>query len=410
MAEAPGRPFAGLRIIDFTGHIAGPAVTKLLADYGAEVIIVESETYLSTSGGSRHTGPPGVSSINTAYMHNTYNPNKLSVTLDLTRSEGRALVKQLIAISDVFAANRLPAFLAKFELTYDDVRALRPDIIYVTMPTMGTGGPRSAYKGVGWTIAAMAGLNAISGFEDRPPASPSPTAYPDSTSNPLHTAVALLAALRHRRRTGRGQMIELSQYESTVCWTGPSLLHYMVNGKVTQRTGNQHPGASPHDVYRCLGEDSWCAIGVFNNEQWQALCKVIGQPEMATQGEYATLLARQAHPDGLRGSIEAWTLDRQAEDVMRSMQAAGVPCTVVNDHRRLLQEDSQREARGWSAEVDHPELGKTLLQGWGFGMPGVAPAVKRAPLLGEHNDYVFQDVLGMSEPEMNSFIVDGILR
>lgn len=409
MAAAAGRPFAGLRIIDFTGHIAGPAVTKMLADYGAEVIVVESETYLTTSGGSRHSGPPGMSSVNTAYMHNTYNPNKLSVTLDLTRPQGRALVKQLIAISDIFAANRLPAFLEKFELTYDHVRALRPDIIYVTMPTMGAGGPRSFYKGVGWTIQAMAGLNTISGFGDRPPASPTPGAYPDSTSNPLHTAVALLAALRHRRRTGRGQMIELSQYESTVCWTGPSLLQYTVNGKVMQRTGNYYPGAAPHDVYRCRGEDRWCAIAVFTTEQWHALCTVIGRPELATQSDYATLLARQAQAEGLRSSIESWTCERQAEDVMRTMQAAGVPCTVVNDFKRLLQDPQLRARRLW-AEVEHPELGRTLVQSWGFRMPGLSPAVKRAPLLGEHNDYVFQDVLGMSEEEINSYIVDGTLR
>jgi benzylsuccinate CoA-transferase BbsF subunit len=409
MAAMPDRPFAGLRIVDFTGHVAGPAVTKMLADYGAEVIVIESETYLATSGGSRHSGPPGMSSVNTAYMHNTYNSNKLSVTLDLTRPRGRALVREIIAVSDIFAANRLPAFLKKFELTYDDVRAIRPDIIYFNMPTMGAGGPRSFYKGVGWTIQAMAGLNTLSGYGDRPPASPTPGAYPDATSNPWHTAVALLAALRHRGRTGRGQQIELSQYESTVCWTGPSLLEYAANGRVMSAAGNDCPGAVPHDVYRCRGDDRWCTIAAFTEEQWRAICRTIGRPELATFPEYATPLARRAHAEGIRAAIEAWTGEREPEEVMRAMQAAGIPCAAVNDYRRLL-DDPQLQARQAWTEDEHPELGKILVQGWGFQISGVSPAATRAPLLGEHNDYVLQGVLGLSEETINSHIVDGVLR
>lgn len=410
MGQGMRRPYAGVRVLDFSGHIAGPAATKMLADYGAEIIIVESEVYLATSGGSRHVGPPGKSPVNTAYMHNSYNPNKLSATVNLTHAEGREVVKQLIAISDVIIFNRLPEFLKKYELTYEQVRELRPDIIYISMPTMGADGPRSFYKGVGWTIQAMAGLNALSGYADRPPASPSPSAYPDCSSNPLHTSVAILAALRYRSQTGQGQYVELSQHESTVCWTGEAVLQYTTNGTVKERSANRVREAAPHDVYRCHGEDRWCAISVSTDEQWRALCQIMGRCDLEDHPDYATLLGRKAHEDELRGIVEAWTSGRVAEDVMEMLQAAGVPCAALNDVERLVRQDPQLKERGLWSEVDHPELGKTLVESWGFRFMSLTPLARRAPLLGEHNDYVFLDLLGLAEEGVNAFIVEGIFR
>lgn len=404
------RPFAGVRVVDFSGHIAGPAATKMLADYGAEIVLVESEVYLSTSGGSRHVGPPGQSPVNTAYMHNSFNPNKLSVTVNLTHAEGRAVVRQLIAISDVIIFNRLHEFLRKYELTYEQVHELRPDIIYVSMPTMGEGGPKSFYKGVGHTIQAMAGLNMLPGFPDRPPVSPGNFAYPDCSSNPLQASVAILAALHYRSRTGRGQFIELSQHEATVCWTGEAVLQYTANGSVKERSANRVPEAAPHDVFRCRGEDRWCAISVSSDEQWRALCQIMERCELEDHPDYATLLGRKAHEDELRGIVEAWTSERVAEDVMEPLQAAGVPCAALNDVERLVRQDPQlRERRQW-AEVEHPELGKTLVDTWGFRFSGLTPKTRRAPLLGEHNDYVFLDLLGLAEEGVNEFMVEGIFR
>jgi benzylsuccinate CoA-transferase BbsF subunit len=403
-------PLAGVRVTDFTSLAAGPAASKVLADFGAEDIIIESEAQLSRSGGSRQAGPPGRSPVNTGYFHNKFNPNKLSITVDLFRPEGRSIVRELIAISDIFIANRLPRVLEQFELTYAAVREIRPDIIYVTMPTMGTGGPRSFYSGVSWGIQAMAGLNMISGFPDRPPSSPSPFSHPDVSCNPLHTAVAVLAALRYRGQTGRGQQIELSQYESTVCWTGPAVLQYTANQQTMERSANELPGAAPHDVYRCRGEDMWCAISVFTDAQWQALSRVVGRPELADHPDYATLLARKAHEGELRGVIEPWTAERDADEVMQTLQRAGIPCMVLNDYERLLRGDPQLKARGLWTEVEHPELGTSLVEGWGFRLPQTPPPVRRAPLLGEHNDYVFQGLLGMSEEQVNMYLVGDVLR
>lgn len=404
-------PLAGIRVVDFSLLAAGPAASKMLADYGADVILVESEESIASSGGSRQQGPPGKSPINTAWFHNKYNPNKRSITLDLSQPAGQEIIKRLVAVSDIFLANRRPQVLEKLGLSYESLSSVKPDLIYLTMPTMGAGGKRSFYGGVSWGIQAMAGLNMISGYADRPPTSPSPYSHPDVSCNPLHAVVSILAALRHRRRTGQGQMIELSQYESTICWTGAALLHYTVNGQLLDRTENRHPGAAPHDVYRCDGDDRWCAITVFTDTQWWALCQTIGRAELADDPRYATLLARKTHEADLVGIIEPWTSTRIAEDVMRTLQEAGVPCAAVNNFEQLLRGDPGLRHWGLWSEVDHPELDKALVERWGFHLsksPEAPP--ERAPLLGEHNDYVYQEVVGLTEDEVNDYLVQGVFR
>lgn len=404
-------PLEGIRVVDFSLLAAGPAASKMLADYGAEVILVESETNIAVSGAGRQTGPAGRSPINTSYFHNKFNTNKSSVTIDLASPRGHDVMLRLISVSDVFIANRRPQVLEKLGLSWPALQAARPELIYLTMPTMGAGGPRSFYGGVSWGIQAMAGLNMISGFADCAPSSPSPYSHPDVSCNPLHAAVAVLAALRHRRLTGVGQMIELSQYESSICWTGPALLQYTANGTIMERTENRHPSAAPHDVYRCRGEDSWCAISVFTDGQWDALCDVIGRPEVAGDPKYTTHLARKAHESEFRELIEPYTSQRRAEEVMQVLQAVGVPCSTVNNFDQLLHTDPQLLERSLWTEVEHPELGAALVERWGFRLSNVAPTPpRRAPLLGEHNDVVFQDIVGMTEDEVNDLIVEGVLR
>jgi benzylsuccinate CoA-transferase BbsF subunit len=410
MSEAQ-MPLAGLRVVDFSLLAAGPLTSKLLADYGAEVILVESETNIASSGGSRQAGPPGKSPINTAWFHNKYNPNKLSVTIDLSLPEGQEVMHRLVAISDVFIANRRAQVLEKLGVGYEALKKVRPDLIYLTMPTMGEGGKRSFYGGVSWGIQAMAGVNMISGLPDRMPTSPSPYSHPDVSCNPLHAVVSILAALRHRRRTGEGQMIELAQYESTICWTGPAILQYTANNTLMPRTANRHPLAAPHEVYQCLGDDKWCAISVFTDEQWRGLCATIGQPQLADDPAFATLSARQANEEQLRGPIEAWTSERTAEEVTAQLQRAGVPSGPVNNFEQLLRVDPQLKERQLWTEVEHPELDTALIERWGFRLSrGAAAPPLRAPLLGEHNDLVFQEIVGLSEDEINDYIVQDVFR
>ena len=410
MAAAPFLPLKGIRVVDFATLAAGPACAKMLADYGAEDVLLESETQLAKAGGSRQNGPPGMSPVNTAYFHNRFNPNKMSLTVNLAQPEGKRIVRQLIAISDVFIANRLNRVLQQFDLTYEALRAIRPDIIYLTMPTMGANAPRSFYSGVSWGIQAMAGLDMISGYPDRPPSSPSPLSHPDVSCNPLHAVVAILAALRHRRRTGQGQKIELAQYESSINWTGPAVLQYTVNGTLMGRPANHSASAAPHDVYRCRGEEQWCAIEVSSDDQWSALCRVVGREDATNDPRFATLAARRAHTDELRTLIEAWTSLQDVDATMLALQAAGVPCGALNNHDRLLNHDPQLRERGLWTELPHPELGSTLIERWGFKLSEDPPPARRAPLLGEDNDYVLQGLIGLSEEEVNMHLVSDVLR
>lgn len=408
-SESP--PLAGVRVLDFTQYAAGPLAAKFLADYGAEVILIESEAYITTGGGSRQKGPPGLAPVNTAYFHNKMNSNKLSTTIDLTQPSGGEIVKRLIGVSDVLIANLRPHVLEQWGLSYEAVRELRPEIIYLTMPTMGAGGPRSFYGGFSWGIQAMAGLNAISGYADRPPASPTPYSHPDVSCNPLHAMVAIMAALRHRRRTGEGQLIELSQYESTICWTGPAVLQYTANGTLVEPSENRHPQAAPHDVYRCQGEDNWCAIAVFDDRQWRALCGAIGRPELVDHPSYVAAAARKEHESDFPAILEPWTSQRSELEVMHSLQAVGVPAAAVSSLEHVLRRDPQLKHREVWTEVQHPELGTALAEDWAFRFASIKRVPpRRAPLLGEHNDYVFLELLRMEEDEVNQGIVEGVLR
>ncbi len=411
MANDVKRPLDGVRVVDFTQHAAGPLAAKLLADYGAEVIQVESETYLEAGGGSRQTGPAGLSPVNTAWFHNKMNTNKLSATIDLTQPGGRDVVKRLLAVSDVMIANLRPHVLENWGLTYDVLAELNPRLIYVTMPTMGAGGPRSFYGGVSWGIQAMAGLNLMSGYPDRPPISPSPYSHPDVSCNPLHAAFAILAALRHRRKTGKGQLIELSQYESTVAWLGLGVLTYSANGVGLPQAANDNPRAAPHDVYHCAGDDRWCAVAVYTDQQWARLCEAIGRTDLVAHKAFATVAARRARPEQLREIIEAWTGSRPAEEVMRTLQERGVPAAVVDKFSDLVHHDPQLQHRKTWVELEHPELPSVLAEDWGFKL-SASPRVerRRAPLLGEHNEYVFQQVLQMAEEEMDMLLVEEVLR
>jgi len=250
----------------------------------------------------------------------------------------------------------------------------------------------------------------VSGYPDLPPSSPSPYSHPDVSCNPLHAVVAILAALRHRRRTGQGQLIELAQYESTICWTGPAILQFTVNGRLAQRPGNAHPLAAPHDTYRCAGEDAWCAIAIFDETQWKALCRTIERLDLVADPAYASAQARRERESELRDVIQSWTSERTPEQAMSALQHAGVPCAALNDFEGLLRGDPQLRARGLWTEVDHPELGKALIEGWGFKTADPPPESRRAPLLGEHNDLILQEILGLSEEEVNRQFAADVLR
>ncbi|MBI4333253.1 MAG: CoA transferase [Chloroflexi bacterium] len=405
-------PFEGLRVLEFTAAVVGPYVGKILADYGAEVIIVESRLKYQTRRMAREPGRVARdrTSLNLGHLFNKVATNKLAVTINLGTPQGIGLVRKLVPAADVVIDNFTPRVLERWGLTYGELTRLNPDIIMLRMPTVATSGPYKNQTSVSWNLLAMSGLNYMSGYPDRPPISPSRYSYPDESSSFLCSALALLSALYHKARTGRGQYVEVSLYESSLTLSGLGLFEYMVNGQLPARAGNQVPYAAPHGVYRCRGEDRWCAIAVLSDDEWRSLCRAIGQEQLAGKPEFSTRAERLKHAAELDVIVENWTGQRKAEDVMKLLQAAGIAAGVVQNVQDLLNDPQLRRRRYWKESI-HPEAGKLTGAEWGFRL-SAAPHTRneRPPLLGEHNDYVLGKLLGLPEEEINKLIVEGVLQ
>jgi benzylsuccinate CoA-transferase BbsF subunit len=401
-------PLAGLRVADFSWFGAGPIAARTLADYGAEVVRVESETRIDSL---RVVQPfaVGKTGYNVSGYYNNYNAGKMNFTLNLNQPRGRELAYELIRWADVFLTNFTPRVVERWGLTYDELVKVKPEIIAVYQPMQGFDGPHRDFLGFGAVLGPVTGYSHLSGFANRPPVGLG-TNYPDYVINPGHTVVAIMAALRHRRKTGRGQHIELAQMESAVSPLGPALMDYTVNGRVQDRAGNRLPHAAPHGAFPCAGEDRWCVIAVFADEEWYALCDVAGHPEWRDDPRFATLLARKENEDELEGLLSDWTRAKSAEEVMESLQAAGVPAGVVQDAEDMLDKDTHLKERGYYVYLDHPEAGRTAYDGSGFRL-SKTPGSLRSPacMLGEHTHYVAKDILKLDDEEIAQLIIDQVL-
>lgn len=397
-------------MLDFTWAVAGPLCSKLLADHGAQIVRVESVNKPCVLRVSSSPVAAGKTGMNVNAEFNKVNAGKLSVLLNMNHAEGKAIARRLVELSDVVLDNLTPHNIEKWGLTYDALVRIKPDIISVSMPAMGSTGPHQGYRAWGGQIEAGSGLDTITGFPHRPPVG-SGTAYPDYSCNPYHTVIAILSALRYRRRTGCGQRIELRQHESTVCFLGSSILDYTANGHVQTREGNKSSQHAPHNVYRCKGADRWCAISVTTDGEWRALGRAMGDPAWAQDPGFASAAGRKANEEELDSRVEGWTSQTEAGEVMRLLQAIGVAAGVVQNAGDLLTRDPQLRSREFFFEPEHPEAGKTLVMGSSFRFSSVSSdPPRRSPLFGEHNDFVFQEMLGMTEEAVNEGMVRGAIQ
>ena len=385
-----------LRVIDFTWVLAGPFATRILADYGAEVIKVQSKV---TTGGTE---------LNTSGYFNTWNRNKLSITLNLSKPQGVELAKKLVQISDVLIENFSPRVMRNWGLDYDTLRGIKPDLIMLSMSGMGQTGPWRDYTAFGATIQAFSGMTYLTTFPGRSPLGLG-YAYADHIAG-LMGALAILEALEYRQRTGEGQYIDLSELEAMSTLLGTAILDYGVNGRIASPLGNRpaHPVAAPCGAYRCKGEDRWCAIAVFTEEEWEAFCGVLGYPSWTKDRRFATLLSRVKNSDQLDRLVEEWTRDHTAEEVMALLQRAGVAAGVVQDAADLSK-DPQLKARGFFVEADHPILGKVSFDRSPIKLFDTPAQLERAaPLLGQDNEYVYCRLLGMSEAKFKRYIEEDV--
>jgi crotonobetainyl-CoA:carnitine CoA-transferase CaiB-like acyl-CoA transferase len=334
------------------------------------------------------------------------NSSKRSITVNAKHEEGLKLVKQLIAHADLVTNNFTPGVMEKLGLGYDVLKSIKRDIVFASMSMQGMTGPERDYLGYGLIIGAMTGFQHLTGLPEREPAGTG-TNYPDHIPNPTHAAFAILAALRHKRRTGEGQYIDIAQTEPTLALLGPWLMNYTVNGVIDNRRGNSHPEMAPHGVYPCLGEDRWIAIAAADDEQWAALRRTLGLPDKA---RWATMQGRLADRDALDRAIAECTREKNANALMEQLQAAGVAAGAVNDARDVLRHDAQLAARGHWVELDHPEMGKSVYNSAPFRFSDAQSAPSSAaPLLGQHTREICEEMLGLSNEEIERLVACGAL-
>jgi len=404
-------PFKGLRVLEFTSAVSGPYVGKILADYGAQVIVVESRSTRKTGGMAREPGPKAKdrTSMNLGHLYNKVATNKLSVAVNLSTPKGIELIKKLVRVTDVIIDNFAPRVLERWGFTYENLSAINQNIIMLRMPTVATTGPFKNQTSSSWNMVAMSGLNSMSGNPGRLPVCTSRYSYADESSSCFNAALTLLSALHWRNQTGEGQYLEASQLEGILALAGLGIFEYMVNGQQPSPKGNRSEYAAPHGVYRCLGNDRWCAISVGTEGEWQAFCAAAGLNDLIKKPEFSTLSERLAHAEDLDRIVESWTAQLTAEDVMQKLQASGVAAGVVQNVADLVDKDPQLKARSYWKESVHPEAGRLVGAGWGFKLSAASPLNGRPPLMGENTDYVLGQVLGMSEDEINELIVEGVL-
>lgn len=414
-------PLAGIRVADFCWMGVGAMATRLLADYGAEVIRIEDRSRLDMPRRLPlyKDGPPRAygdedpdPDPDKGGLFNNYNRNKLGVTIDMRVPEGRAVAERLIAASDVVTENFAPGVMERWGLTEERVRQLRPEVIYARMSGFGHSGPHAHYRSYGPVVQAVSGLTHISGLPGEQPSGWG-LSYMDSQAA-YYNSAALLMAVFARDLTGRGTDIDVSAVEAGVEVLGPLLLDVAVNDRVTRTDdfplGNrlEHPPAAPHGVYPARGEDRWVAIAVFDDDEWWALVGVLGSPAWTGDPRFATVGGRHRHQDDLDAHLAAWTAGRDRHEVMHTLQAAGVRAAAVQDARDLAETDPQIAHRGTFFQLDHPVIGPALFEGDAFRAHGVvADHWRSAPLLGEDNEHVFGDLLGLGADERAALVAAG---
>lgn len=398
------RALEGIKIVDFSWALAGPIMTKFLADYGATVVKIESREhpcFTRTSGPykDKKAGPD-----TTGYFA-FFNSNKYSMVLELDKPKGLEVAKRLIAWADVVVENFAPGKMAKLGLDYKHIQKIKPDIVMISSSGLGQTGDLSKLPIGGNWLVALTGFSWLSGWPDRDSVQPFGV-YNDFIA-PRYGVVAILAALLHKKRTGKGQYIDLSQLETGIQFLMAPLLDSIVNKRNPGRMGNASPHAAPHGVYPCLG-GSWCAIAVFDDNDWKALCNVMGNPSWSEKQEFVTLLDRKQNEDKLNEFMSEWTIKVNAEKVMELLQEKGIAAGVVKNPEELL-EDPQLRHRNQFWILDHKGIGKYPHLGEAAVMSKTpARPEMPSPCLGEHVQYVCKEFLNMSDEEFVELVNERI--
>ncbi|MEW6142340.1 MAG: CoA transferase [Chloroflexota bacterium] len=389
------KALAGVHVVGFELAQAGPMTTSFLAAYGAEVIRIESQKHLDWH---RQIGP-FLGDVNNpdrscCFLH--ANPGKMSMTLNLKHEHAMKVIRRIISWADVVVDTFAGGVMERLGLGYNDMVKIKPAIIMLSSDTYGHSGPFAGTPSYGVPLTALSGLPHITGAPDQMPQFPG-FAITDFII-PRTNVLAIVSALDYRRKTGKGQYIDASQFECTIPLLTPVILELEANGVDAGRIGNHSRYGAPHNVYRCRGEDRWCAISVFTDQEWWSLCEVMSNPALASEPRFATLSHRLENQDELDRIVEAWTMTHPAEEVMETLQNAGIACGVLQTGRDLAG-DPQLKYDNFYREIDHPGAGVFSYSGMAANLSRTPYEITRAPNLGEHNEFVCRNVVGLSDEE-----------
>jgi len=407
-SAGPGRGVcAGLKVLELGSGAAGPVATKYLAEHGADVVRIESSKrpdflrVLFLTPDSKH-------GVDGSPMFILLNPNKRSVALNMKHPEGVALAKRLaLEWADVVCENFAPGPMERFGMDYETLAREKPDLVMVSGCLFGQTGPHRAYPGFGAQGSALSGFNHLTGWPDRASAGPSGT-ITDSLS-PRYVALAMVAAVLERRRTGEGQYVDVSQIEAAVYSASEVQVRYSARGEVVTRNGNRSEQVAPHAAYPCRGEDRWLAIAVWNDDDWQRLREQMGDPEWSADPAYASNASRLAAADALDEAISQWTREHDARELMIRLQAAGIEAGVCQEFHEIV-DDPQLAHRGHWTRVEHSNVGSLLVERSGFRLSETDGELRAAgPNLGEHTDAILSKCLGLEPAEIERLRDDEVL-
>jgi len=392
----------GIRVLDLTQYEAGPSSTQMLAWLGAEVIKIEPP------GGEAGRLALSDKKGEDAWFFMLLNSNKKGVTLNLKAPRGRAMFEAMVKTADVVVENLGPGAMERLGLGYEALKKLNPRIIAASVKGFGSTGPYADYKSFEWIAQAMAGAMSMTGSPDGPPTKA--IGGLADTGAGLHTAIGILAAIIQRNATGVGQQIEVAQQDAVVNLLRIHLRESYATGKPGPRQGNRSAAAAPSNIYRCrpFGPNDYVFIHCATQEMWKSMVTVMGRPELGDDPRYADRRDRVQFIDEIDDMIEAWTEKRTKHEVMETLASRGIPCGAVLDSNEVLADPHLRQ-RGFITELEHPRRGKYPMPGNPVRMSDSHTEVRRAPLLGEHNEEIYGKALGISKEELDSLRRDGVI-
>ncbi|MDD5038540.1 MAG: CoA transferase [Dehalococcoidales bacterium] len=397
-------PLEGIRVTDFTNTLVGPHMVQWLAVMGAEVIKVESKAWVTGSGLSRPKTDGGQAVPN---IQPILNFSKKRCTLNLKQPEAVELAKRLISLSDLVVDNYSGGVMDRIGLGYSVLKEIKPDIIMLSTSAVGSKGPLSSLPGYGPTVDAWGGLDGITGYFGGHPDCSGNTGWTDMVTA-QYGAFAILVALRHRARTGQGQYIDLAMAEAVACRIPEALMDYIMNGTIRKNVGNRDDHMAPHNTYPCQGEDKWVAIAVATQEEWRALCQAMGNPAWCQEARFADEISRWHHQDELDKLIAEWTRQHTNYEVMEILQRAGVaagPSLGVDEFTA----DPHLKERGFFIEIDQPGSSKIWPALPWKQTPALKGKYQPAVQQGEHNNYVFGQLLGIPPAEIARLVEEQII-